>query len=307
MSEQLAELWRQEMRSGDFAAAWRISDRVLQRGDQFRRFDQQESTWRGEPLHGKRVLVRCCYGLGDTVQFVRYIPILRRIARQVTLHAQASVTRVLEHVEGIDGLTTRYNSISPQTYDVAVGLTELPHVFRTDLLTVPATVPYIRIAPRAFSPNTNLRVGLVWEGSDWDMRRSVPLRLFAGFDRIPGISLHILQRGRAFLQRPAGFGVDSGNSDLHEAARTIAALDLVITIDSLPAHLSGAMAVPTWILLHSDCDWRWMRDRNDSPWYPTMHLFRQNHPGDWVPVIARVKQELRQLARDRTNPIRAAA
>jgi len=307
MCEELADRWRQHMRYGDFATAWRISDRALQRRGHSCRSGQQESTWRGEPLQGKRVLVRCCYGLGDTLQFIRYVPMLRRVTRQVTLHAQASVMRLLERVEGIDGLTTRYNHVSPETYDVAVASTELPHIFRTDLLTIPAAVPYIRIAPRPFSPATNLRVGLVWEGSDWDPRRSVPVRFFAGFERIPGISLHILQRGHALLARPDGFGVDSGNTDLYEAARTIAALDLIITIDSMPAHLSGAMAVPTWVLLHSDCDWRWMQDRNGSPWYPTMRLFRQNRPGDWLPVIACVKQELANLARQTTNPICAAA
>jgi ADP-heptose:LPS heptosyltransferase len=137
-----------------------------------------------------------------------------------------------------------------------------------------------------------MRVGLVWQGSDWDRRRAVPLQLFAGFDRITGISLHILQRGRASLQRPVDFGTDSGNDDIYEAARIIAGLDLLITIDSMPAHLAGAMGVPTWLLLHSGCDWRWMETRTDSPWYPTMRLFRQKIVGDWEPVIAQVKQQL---------------
>lgn len=158
------------------------------------------------------------------------------MARRVTLHAQAFIAGLLEQVEGIDRLTTRYNAISPETYDVAIALTELPHIFRTHLHTIPASVPYIAIAPRSLSPTTNLRVGLVWQGSDWDRRRSVPLQMFAGFDRIGGISLHILQRGRPLLQRPPDFGIDSGSDDLYQAARRIAALDLIITIDSMPAH-----------------------------------------------------------------------
>jgi hypothetical protein len=307
MSERLADLWRQHMRCGDFEAAWNISDRALRKRDHCRHSPDQESTWRGEPLDGKRVLVRCYYGLGDTLQFVRYVPLLRRIAHQVTLHAQASVARVLEYVEGIDRLTTRYNSISPDTYDVAVALAELPHIFRTNLDTIPATVPYISIAPRPFARTSNVRVGLVWQGSNWDPRRCVPVRLFAGFDRIPGVSLHILQRGRALLARPAGFGLDSGHDDLYEAARTIAALDLIVTIDSMPAHLAGAIGVPTWVLLHSDCDWRWMQLRTDSPWYPTMRLFRQKKPGEWSPVIARVKAELEAIARSRAKAFSIAA
>lgn len=308
MCEQLADVWRQQMRRGDFEAAWRISDCALRnRRRSTRCTADEESTWRGEPLHEKRVLIRCCYGLGDTLQFVRYVPLLRRIAHHVTLHAQASVVRVLEHFEGIDSLTTRYNSISPETYDVAVALTELPHIFRTHLDTIPATIPYIPVAPRSLSPTSNIRVGLVWEASNWDPRRSVPLQLFAGFDRIAGVSLHILQRGRALLDRPIGFGIDSGSDDLYEAARTIAAVDLIITIDSMPAHLAGAMGVPTWVLLHSNCDWRWMRNRTDSPWYPTMRLFRQKHPGDWRPVMARVKQELKRLVRSQVKPLSVAA
>jgi ADP-heptose:LPS heptosyltransferase len=139
-------------------------------------------------------------------------------------------------------------------------------------------------------------VGLTWHGSDWDQRRAVPVQLFAGFERITGLTLHILQRGSVLLRRPIGFGIDSGSDDIYEAARTIAGLDLMITIDSMPAHLAGALGVPTWVLLHSDCDWRWMQKRSDSPWYPTSRLFRQEKPGDWRPVIARVKQDLERAA-----------
>lgn len=308
MSEGLADLWRQHMCRGDFEAAWRISDRALQnraRSDRCKR--DQESTWRGEPLDGKRVLVRCCYGLGDTLQFVRYVPLLRRVARHVTLQAQASLAPVLEHVEGIDSLVTGCNDVPPETYDVAIELSELPHVFRTSIRTIPAEIPYIHVEPRSLPATSNVNVGLVWQGSDWDPRRSVPLRLFAGFDRIPGLTLHIVQRGPALLERPISFGINSGDDDLYEAARTIAALDLMVTIDSMPAHLAGAMGIPTWVLLHSHCDWRWMKNRTDSPWYPTMRLFRQKHSGDWPAVIAHVKQELKRVAPDRVKPSSVAA
>jgi len=135
----------------------------------------------------------------------------------------------------------------------------------------------------------------------------VPLELFAGFDRIAGLTLHIVQRGRALTERPTDFGINSGHDNLYEAARTIAALDLMVTIDSMPVHLAGAMGVPTWVLLHSYCDWRWMQNRTDSPWYPGMRLFRQKDPGDWRPVIARVKNELERAARSRTHRISVAA
>ncbi|MFL6504624.1 MAG: ADP-heptose--LPS heptosyltransferase, partial [Candidatus Udaeobacter sp.] len=267
----------------------------------------EESTWRGEPLDGKHVLVRCCYGLGDTLQFVRYVPLLRRAARHVTLQAQASLARVLEQVEGIDSLVTRRNQVPPENYDVAMELSELPHVFRTSIQTIPTQIPYIHVVPRSFPATTDMKVGLVWQGSDWDPRRSVPLQLFAGFERVARLTLHIVQRGRALMERPKGFGINSGHDDVYEAARTIAALDLILTIDSMPAHLAGAMGVPTWTLVHSHCDWRWMENRTDSPWYPGMRLFRQKDAGDWPPVIAAVKQELQRVACSRVNPISVAA
>lgn len=292
------------MRRGDFEAAWRISDQaVLARSRFAAAHGFRESSWGGEPLDGKRVLIRCCYGLGDTLQFIRYVPLLRQITRSVLVQAQAPIVKLLEHVNGIDSLITRYSTISSEKYDVAIDLTELPHVFRTSLATIPAEMPYIHITPRAFSPTQNFRVGLVWCGSDWDPRRGVPVQHFAGFDQIRGATLHILQRGSELLRRPLNFGIDSGSDDVYEAARTIAGLDLVITIDSMPAHLAGAMAVPAWILLHSDCDWRWMLERTDSPWYSTLRLFRQTTPGDWRPVVARVRHELSRLVNSRYKSI----
>jgi hypothetical protein len=308
MPASLADIWRQHMGRGDFEAAWRISDRALEkRGRHVHVGSYQESTWRGEPLDGRRVLVRCCYGLGDTLQFIRYVPLLRRVARSVIVQAQAPIIRVLEHVDGIDVLITRYNAVSPDHYDVAIDLTELPHVFRTSLKTIPPPIRCANIVPRQCGPTSNVRVGIFWEGSDWDQRRAVPLNLFAGFNRICGITLHVLQRGRALLQRSTDFGIDSGSDDVYKAARTIAGLDLMITVDSMPAHLAGAVGVSTWLLLHSDCDWRWMHDRTDSPWYPAMRLFRQNHAGDWQPVITRLKQELEQLGRARFSRLSVAA
>lgn len=308
MSKDLAKIWREHMRHGDFESAWRISDRALQTRPDFPPCcGEAESTWRGEPLDGKRVLVRCCHGLGDTFQFIRYVPLLRRIASRVIVQTQAAVARVLEHMDGIDAMATRYEVVSTEDYDVAISLAELPHLFRTKLQTIPSRTPYLAIPPVSFSRTRNLRVGLIWEGSDWDQRRSVPVQLFAGFARITGVTLHILQRGRALLQRLPEFGIDTGNDDVYEAARIIAAIDLIITIDSMPAHLAGAIAVPTWVLLHSDCDWRWMQNRSDSPWYPSMRLFRQKKAGDWDPVIARVKQELECMVALRSHSIAAAA
>ena len=140
-------------------------------------------------------------------------------------------------------------------------------------------------------------MGLVWRSADWDYeRRSVPLGLLAPLGTVPGVALHVLQRGPALEERLPDFGILSGSDDILEAAAVMRGLDLVISIDSMPAHLAGALGLPVWTLLASDADWRWMEEREDSPWYPSMRLFRQRRPGAWAEVIARVAAELRTLA-----------
>ena len=144
-------------------------------------------------------------------------------------------------------------------------------------------------------------VGVVWQAGDWDPLRSVPPALLATLGEIPGVVLHALQRGRALAEWRAGFGPVSGADDVAATARVMQSLDLMISVDSFPAHLAGALARPVWTLLHTAADWRWMEEREDSPWYPTMRLFRQARPGDWDGVIAKVAAELRRFtAKPRT-------
>lgn len=288
------------MREGNFEAAWRISDAVLQaRRPKSSRYSSigQEALWDGQPLNGKRVLVRCCHGLGDTVQFIRYVPLVRQVARHVVVQAQARLVPLLENVAGVDAFATLYNDVPAESYDLAVEIMELPHVFRTSLQTIPREQPYVNVQPRSLLTSGNAAVGIIWASGEWDKRRSIPFQLIAGLDRIPGLTLHVLQRGRGLRERPQNFGIDSGSDDIAEAARAIAGLDLLISVDSMPAHLGGALGVQTWTLLHAHCDWRWMTARSDSPWYPTMRLFRQRRAQDWRSVIEAVKQELEQFAR----------
>jgi hypothetical protein len=305
MWDGLADVWRQHMRRGNFEAAWRISDislckRIRERISQ----EGKKTLWCGEPLERKRVLIRCSYGLGDTLQFIRFVPLVQRITRKVSLGLQQALMPLVKHIDGLENVVVSDKNVSSSGYDAVLGITELPHVFRTNVATIPAS-PYVKVTPRGFRPTSSLRVGLVWQGSDWDERRTVPVQLFAEFERIPGVILHIIQRGPALDTWRCSFGINSGSDDIYEAARTIAALDLMITIDSMPAHLAAAMGVPTWVLLHSDCDWRWMENRSDSPWYPSMRLFRQESAGDWQPVINKIKGLLASMAtRDYKNQVR---
>jgi hypothetical protein len=147
-------------------------------------------------------------------------------------------------------------------------------------------------------------VGVVWECGDWDRAtRSVPFPLLAPLARVPGVALHVLQRGpgRGALDADPAFGADAGSDDVLEAARVARALDLVITVDSFPAHLAGALGVPVWTLLPEPADWRWMDGRDTSPWYPAMRLYRQPRPGDWAAVVARVADDLARLAARRAT------
>jgi hypothetical protein len=180
---------------------------------------------------------------------------------------------------------------------VDVELMELPHVFRSTLDSLPASVPYLHATPASLESDARLNVGLVWEAGGWEPRRSIPPSLLRPLAEVPGVRLHLLQRGPALAQCPPELGgVDSGSDDVMEAAQAMAALDLVVSVDSMPAHLAGALGRPTWTLLHHDADWRWMADRDDSPWYPTMRLFRQARRGEWESVVDRVARELRRMA-----------
>jgi ADP-heptose:LPS heptosyltransferase len=144
-------------------------------------------------------------------------------------------------------------------------------------------------------------VGVVWQAGDWDGRRSLAPERVAPLARVPGVALHVLQRGDALRAMPPGLGVLAGSDDVTEAAGVMRALDLVVTVDSMPAHLAGALGVPVWTLLHAEADWRWMRGREDSPWYPTMRLLRQERAGEWEPVVARVAVELEAMAAGRAE------
>ena len=294
--------WMRHMRSGDWEAAWRVSDEILRARagtPSWHLPRHQQWVWDGTPLGGRRVLVRCYHGLGDTLQFIRYAPRLRRIGADATFWVQPGLIPLLRTVPAIGPLLPLHDGDAGVDYDVDVEVMELSHVFRSTPQTLPKDVPYLHVEPAPRPGDGLLRVGLVWQAGEWGEGRSLPVHLLAPLAEVDGVELHLLQRGPALAERPAGFGVDSGSDDPLQAARTMRALDVVVTVDSMPAHLAGALGVPVWTLLQARADWRWMEDRDDSPWYPTMRLFRQARPGDWEPVIARVA---RALAERRASP-----
>jgi hypothetical protein len=297
--EDAGARWMRHMRAGEWEAAWRVSDRVLagRAGQPSWHLPRHEQwIWDGTPLDGRHVLVRCYHGLGDTLQFIRYAPLLRAIGADAIFWVQPALIPLLRTMPDAGTLLPLHDGEPGVAYDVDVEIMELAHVFRTTPETVPGPVPYLNVDPAPLPRDGRLHVGIVWKAGDWDDRRSIPIDLLAPLAGVPSVALDVLQRGSGLAERPAGFGTDAGSDDPLRAARTMRALDLVVTVDSMPAHLAGALGVPVWTLLHADADWRWMEGRDDSPWYPTMRLFRQPAAGDWEAVIARVAAELERRA-----------
>jgi hypothetical protein len=305
------------MRVGDFETAWRISDKVLEerrRGGITceARPRHLRWIWDGTALEGKSVLVRCYHGLGDVIQFIRLIAPLRARARRVIVEAAPPLLPLIRAVEGVDGVMPLDDGAADPAHDVAIELLELPHALRIDLATIPRTVPYLEIDPHRIAARRaeldaerGLKVGVVWAAGagGWHSERSFPVELLDILAAVPGATLISLQRGvspgeRGSLLREWG----GGTTDLVETAAMLRALDLVISVDTMIAHLAGALGVPVWTLLHFDADWRWMVMRRDSPWYPTMTLFRQPAPGAWREVLAAVATSLADVVADKRRP-----
>ena len=286
------------MKRGEFGAARSISDIFLRSHLAAPRAAtdvprHQQLIWNGASLQGKRVLVRCYHGLGDTIQFVRYVPLLKEIAAHVTVWAQRSLIPLLSTVYGIDCMIPLHDGTPDCDYDADVEVMELPYVFRTTLETIPARVPYFHVDAFPLD-GCKMRVGLVWRGGDWDPRRDVPFDVLTQLTELQEISFYVLQQEPSALEHHESLKtILPRGADALATARVMRALDLVVSIDSMPSHLAGALAVRTWTLLQKNADWRWMSNRTDSPWYPTMRLFRQQQPGDWQPVVAQVRRELR--------------
>jgi hypothetical protein len=290
------------MRRGDFELAWQISDSVLRERlciSSNYRPRKTKSLWTGTPLAGKQVSIRCYHGLGDTIQFIRYALLLQANTAQLTVWAQSTLITLLQTVRGIDRILPLHRRTAEGEHEVDVEVMELPYIFRTTLETIPAAVPYIEVdaAPMV---EENLVVGIAWRGGYWDRRRDISFSLIRNLAEIPGVTFYVFAKISRQCHDRFKRVIDY-HSDALTTARIMRGLDLVISIDSMLAHLARALGLPTWTLLSTEADWRWMEDREDSPWYPTMRLFRQSRPGEWEPVLERVAVELARLTNQRTK------
>jgi Tfp pilus assembly protein PilF len=293
--------------SGDFKSGWREYEwraAVHPPGKPF-----TSAAWDGSDPRGRTLLVHCEQGLGDTIQFSRYVPVLAGRGARVIVQCQPQLVRLMKSLSGAEAVVGQGSPLPP--FDIHAPLMSLPGIVGTTASTVPAGAPYLR-------PDDSLvrqwrkclgvggyRIGIAWKGGAryrGAERRHVPPHLFGTLARVPGVRLISLQKeGSAADVAAAGassleqFEASAlADAAFMDTAAVMTCLDLVITVDTSVAHLAGALGVATWIALPFAPDWRWMLGREDSPWYPTARLFRQERPGHWEGVFERVAGELRR-------------
>jgi hypothetical protein len=309
--------WFAAMRRGDFEAAWRATDRLelprraAQREPDFQRHPAH-LRWDGTPPEGRDVLVRCEHGLGDTLQFMRFLPLLR--SRALHFLVQPPLVELLRGAPGLGEVRNYWTDDPLPPHEVDMEVMELAYALRVAQANLPPPYPLLHAHLPAFelADDNCLRVGIVWSCSHWEHSRSAPLGELAPLFRVEGVKFHSLQQGEEaadpLLEPFAIEALTPRTADLRMAAAAMCALDLVISIDSMPVHLAGTLGRPTWVLLKHEADWRWMDARADSPWYPTVRLFRQPNPGDWRALAQQVADALgAQAQAHRRRALSAAA
>lgn len=309
-----------QLLNGDFESGWRGREarwKVSSLGVAavYPKFAQP--MWLGEGnIEGKTILVCADEGAGDTIQFVRYAPMLAALGARVILLPQEPLYPLLSGLPGILQCLPNLRRGLP-AFDIHCPITSLPLAFRTTLTTIPAPTSYLPTPPQdrrqvwegRLGRHDKLRVGLVWSGNPKhknDRNRSIPLPIFSGILDADATFVSLQKdpnsADKAILfERTDIVDLTAHLSDFMETAALISCLDLVITVDTAVAHLAGALGRTTWILLPYTPDYRWLLDRNDSPWYPTARLFRQVAPREWSSVLDRVRTELMALIEDRKH------
>jgi tetratricopeptide (TPR) repeat protein len=259
----------------------------------------------GEDLQGKTLLVWTEQGLGDTLMMLRYLPLLKQKgAGKILVSCQDAVTRIMQTLPDVSRVIGNGEPFPLAAFDCHCPMMSLPYLFGTRLENIPNAVPYISVPPdmsKKWSPRLeaikDLKVGLVWAGSKTqkkDFLRSIPLQRFAPLLAVPGVQFISLQKGEA-IRDAALMDWMEECADFLDTAALVQQLDLVISVDTAVAHLTGALGKPVWLLNRYESEWRWLLQREDSPWYPTMRIFRQPALHDWESVIAQVAEELKNI------------
>ncbi|WP_448207227.1 tetratricopeptide repeat protein [Azospirillum sp. sgz302134] len=313
LNRSLVLLLQGRLREGWDEYEWRW----LREKERATKRDFAQPLWSGEELAGRTILLHPEQGLGDTLQFVRYAPLVARRGGRVVLEAPPPLVALFRTLPGVERIIPQGDPLP--AFDLHCPLLSLPRAFGTTLDSVPAEIPYLSVEPeraavwRERLAGPGLKVGLVWAGNPSfarDRERSPGLEPLLPVLDVPNCRVFGLQFGPgrdALAGRvlPASFtdlGPELG--DFRDNAAAILAMDVVVTSCTATAHLAGALGVPVWVLLSYVPDWRWMLDRDDSPWYPTACLFRQQHPGDWTATVERVVAELSRVAAGESESLR---
>ncbi|MCZ0962418.1 hypothetical protein [Paracoccus benzoatiresistens] len=278
--------WTDAMRRGDFPTAWAIAAEAMGRRDPATRDNPQlpyhlRWVWDGRPFAGREVLVRCYHGLGDTLMFSRFLPLLARHAARVTVEMQPHLLPLFRGFPGIDRLVPFdvARPLPPQDCDIEI--MELSLALRASPGGAP--MPALDILPAPLPPST---VALCWGAGDWDAGRSVPEAMMQSFCHGPALSLMPGPTALPVLN-PEGCPLN-----MVRTAELVAGSALVVTVDTMIAHLAGILGRPVWLLAKHDPDWRWPVESTGTPWYPTVCVWRQPAPGDWASVIGQAAAAL---------------
>jgi hypothetical protein len=293
-----AARWMAAMLQGEFEVAWRESDAIRRRGT-----PDEHRMWQGEDITGRRVIVRCLHGFGDTLQFLRYAPLLNRRAAKVIWELSPAVIDIARCAYGVEHvLSWGAECVAGRDWDVQIEVMELPYLFRTTVADLPIATRYVRLPDAIISrvakeigPGERPRVGVVWGAGAWNESRSIPFHLLRPLFKLDDCEFWNLQGGprRAEAERTTPLRATAAcNDGILCLAGVISQLDLVLTVDTLAAHLAGALGIPAWLMLQHAADWRWMASRTESPWYPSIRVFRQPSPGAWDHVVRALAERL---------------
>ncbi len=308
-NKSIALLLKENFTEGWPEYEWRLQTRT----HSLREF--REPRWDGTPLNGKSILIHSEQGFGDTIQFIRYLPMVKAQGGHVIFECHKNLFRLLKNCTGTDKVIERSSNLVPEVqFDFHIPLLSLPGLFSTTMDTIPSDGPYITVDSdlvekwhKIFNHDSNVKIGIAWSGNPSfknNHNRSCSLSDFATLAEINELSFYSLQKGPTSVENSIApmlkitdlknelKVVADCNNDFADTAAVISNLDLVISTDTAVVHLAGAMGKPVWTLLHSAPDWRWWLKRTDSPWYPSMRLFRQTQLNGWTGVFEQVKESL---------------
>lgn len=297
--------WQIFMLEGNMLSAWKEADAIRARGGK-----DAHRLWDGSELSGKRIILRCLHGYGDTIQMLRYIPQILQIAEKVIFQVQPKLVSLVNSLNFAGDQRLKVITwgqccpLEKQSWDAQIEIMELPYLFRTQTSDLPILSNYLRLptseierAHTAMGETKQPRIGLVWSAGEWNPDRALPAELFCSLLRFPleFWSLVDCEKRKEINElRIDAFMKDANvvGEGILSLSAVIANLSLVITTDTLSAHLAGAIGVPVWLMLPSTADWRWMHAIDTCPWYPSMRIFRQSSPNQWSTVLESVSHEL---------------